>query len=75
MLFIVEFAEDSKATTIFGSSKDSPASRILKQVGYPVSMLFLAATLAVFIILPDLVRRGDPSWVQNTCIGSITKFG
>ena len=75
MLFpFIEFDGDSKATTIFGSSKDSPASRILKQVGYPVSMLFLAATLAVFIILPDLVSSGDLIWVQNACIGRINKF-
>ena len=51
----VDYHESGKASTIFGSSKDSNASRILKQIGYPVSVLFLVATLAVFVILPDLV--------------------
>ena len=50
----VDYRESSKASTIFGSSRDSHASRKLKQIGYPVSILFLAATLVVFVILPDL---------------------
>ena len=61
MDFIFSLAADyiessGKASTIFGSSKDSKASRLLKQVGYPASVLFLAATLVVFIVLPDLRR-------------------
>ena len=52
-----DYIESSgKASTIFGSSRDSKASRLLKQIGYPASVLFLAATLAVFIVLPDLRR-------------------
>ena len=52
-----DYIESGKASTIFGSSRDSnKASRLLKQVGYPASVLFLAATLAVFVVLPDLRR-------------------
>ena len=54
-----DYIELGEASTIFGSSdpsREPKASRLLKQIGYLASVFFLAATLAVFVVLPDLRR-------------------
>ena len=44
-----------QASTIFGTNKeDSSVSLAIKRFGYPVSVLFLMLTLAVFLVVPEL---------------------
>ena len=46
-----------KASTIFGTNKeDSYNSRLLKQIGYPISIFFLVLTMMFFIVDEDLTK-------------------
>jgi hypothetical protein len=54
--------KENKATAIFGTNKeDSVWSHFIKQVGYPLSAIFLVITLVVYIIVPEL-RRVFSEW-------------
>ena len=45
------------ASTIYGTNKeDSSSSKLLKQIGYPISIAFLVLTLLFFIIDEDLTK-------------------
>jgi len=48
---------DDTAASLFGTPRaDSPTSAAVKRLGYPVSIVFILLTLAIFGLLPELRR-------------------
>ena len=65
MISMISDLESDGVSTIFGAgNSDSGGSKLMKQIGYPISIAALSLTLIIFTLVSEL-RKVSPA-IENT---------